>query len=372
MVDLRSPASRLACLYVLEIARIVSVEAFSVPIRGELPSLFRRPPFSGSFSRPQCSRLRPSFSALMAAVPRYGPPMDDNARVGRSKKGSVSQNNDADERRQEMEFRSLLEKVMAVKDPQHVPSLLTKNVELVLSLSSQNGVRIVETILEETKASAAAASQGEEAVEAVSHAIDLILTFVETFVEQASGMEDQNKKLLGKIIRKLSSNQQQDNPMNTMAAPTREQDLDQLLHEEREHLTAGFLRHLEGECARIANAPTMTPESARLLEILRLIQTRVLEEMLAASEDLGEAAQVLGQLVGYASASERQAVLEAGLTVRGPAFAEELLALTQEALEGFQRVVGGADPGLVDSVEQIDGRIRRYLDDHQRTTGDRS
>jgi len=271
-----------------------------------------------------------------------------------------------------MEFRSLLEKVMAVKDPQHVPSLLTKNVELVLSLSSQNGVRIVETILEETKASAAAASQGEEAVEAVSQAIDLILTFAETFVEQASGMEDQNKKLLGKIIRKLSSNQQQDNPMNTMAAPTREQDLDQLLHEEREHLTAGFLRHLEGECARIANAPTMTPESARLLEILRLIQTRVLEEMLAASEDLGEAAQVLGQLVGYASASERQAVLEAGLTVRGPAFAEELLALTQEALEGFQRVVGGADPGLVDSVEQIDGRIRRYLDDQQRTTGNRS
>lgn len=312
----------------------------------------------------------------MAAVPRYGPPMDDGARVSRSKKGSVSKNDDADaERRQEMEFRSLLEKVMAVKDPQHVPSLLTKNVELVLSLSSQNGVRIVETILEETKASSAAlqGGEGEQAVQTVSQAIDLILTFAETFVEQASGLEDQNKKLLGKIIRKLSSNQQ-DNTMNTLAAPTitREQDLDQLLHEEREHLTAGFLRHLDGECARIANAPTMTPESARLLEILRLIQTRVLEEMVAASGDLGEAAQVLGQLVGYASSSERQAVLEAGLTVRGPAFAEELLALTQEALEGFQRVVGGADPGLVDAVEQIDARIRRYLDDHQRTTGDRS
>jgi hypothetical protein len=45
--------------------------------------------------------------------------------------------------------------------------------------------------------------------------------------------------------------------------------------------------------------------------------------------------------------------------------AREMLSLTEEALKGFGRVVGGADPGLVQCVEDIDGRLRSYLDDLQ-------
>jgi len=51
--------------------------------------------------------------------------------------------------------------------------------------------------------------------------------------------------------------------------------------------------------------------------------------------------------------------------VRGTDFAEELLELTAEALDGFERVPGGADPGLVECIEQIDARVRRYLLEHQ-------
>jgi hypothetical protein len=55
----------------------------------------------------------------------------------------------------------------------------------------------------------------------------------------------------------------------------REQALDELMAQERDRFTAAFLRHVEGQCTRIANALTMTPDSARLLESLQIIQGRV-------------------------------------------------------------------------------------------------
>lgn len=71
----------------------------------------------------------------------------------------------------------------------------------------------------------------------------------------------------------------------------------------------------------------------------------------------------MGQLLGYEDQSERLAVLDAGLTVRGVEFANELAALTEEALEGFEQV--GAretvDAELVDRVRVIDDRIRKFI-----------
>ena len=86
-------------------------------------------------------------------------------------------------------------------------------------------------------------------------------------------------------------------------------------------------------------------------------------------QGIGEGAIVLGQLLGYDDESERLAVLDAGLAVRGVDFAQELASLTQEALEGFKAVLGegggsgngGVDPDLIKSVEVIDERIRRYI-----------
>jgi hypothetical protein len=66
--------------------------------------------------------------------------------------------------------------------------------------------------------------------------------------------------------------------------------------------------------------------------------------------------------MGYDDKMERMAVLEAGLTVRGVDFAKELVALTGEALEGFQRVPGGVDPDLIQRIQQIDDRLQKYIE----------
>lgn len=88
--------------------------------------------------------------------------------------------------------------------------------------------------------------------------------------------------------------------------------------------------------------------------------------LLSPNDDLikgiGEGAIVLGQLLGYDDKAERLAVLDAGLAVRGIEFAYELSALTGEALEGFKAVKGGADPGLVASIEEIDARIGLFVE----------
>ena len=243
---------------------------------------------------------------------------------------------------QTQQFRKLVEEVLSVSDPQHVPSLLTKQMPLLLALSGKDGVQIVQNILDE--------HPDPKQQEIVSETIDMILSFVEDFTSQAEKLDKQNKELLGKILRVMSS--------KDATSRQREENLNQLLQEE--NLTAGFLRHLQGECERIASATKITKESARLLQLLHVIQTRVLEEL---GQDLGEAAQVLGQLIGYDNSAERLAVLEAGLAVRGVGFAEEMLSLTEEALEGFT-TRPDVDPGLIGCVREIDDRLRLFIKDH--------
>lgn len=275
----------------------------------------------------------------------YGLPIED---VDDS---NDNQENTIPQREREL-FEQLIYDVAAVKDPQHIPSLLAKNMELILSISkSKDGVKVIESILQEASSSSSS-NQEKDAENNIVKVIDLVVTFAENFVEEAARLDTQNKQLLGKIILLLSNKDE--------TASSREQALDELLHRDKaQFTTAGFMRHVQGECQRIANAPSLTRESMRLLEFLRLIQTRVWEEV---GRDLGEAASVLGQLVSYDSKSERLAVLDAGLTVRGPAFAQELLALTEEALVGFQTVIGGADPELVVRIEEVDHRLRSYLE----------
>jgi hypothetical protein len=293
-----------------------------------------------SFGRVHVERVY--ISAPHFAGRRYGPtenPNDPNPFENRSPTPSTGAQT-------KKEFRELLNQVMQVSDPQHIPSVLTKQMGLILNLSGEEGVETVEAILNEAKE-----EQGDEAADRLEEVIDLVLSFAEEFVQLASSTSDNNKKILGKIIRAISN--------KDVAGRDREEALDELFAAERDNITAGFLRHIEGECERIAAAPKMTPESARLLEILRIIQTRALEEL---GLDLGQAAQALGQLIGYESRAERTAVLEAGLAVQGVGFAREMVALTEEALEGFARVQGGADPDLVECVKEIDERLRRFLE----------
>ena len=308
-------------------------------------------------------------------VKRYGPIDDDNDMLESDEEATTtttattsanSNTNETNEKfnNERIALRKIVDSVLSVKDPQHVPSILTKNIELILScMTTEDGAVLVETVIEDILMDQPDANTATTVLEA----IDIIMTFGEEFVQYTSHIEKQNQLLLGKIIKIMAAaqsttsvNENDKEELLVLGGGTsREEELDILFEKERQQFTPGFLRHIENECQRIANAPSMTVDSTRLLETLRIIQTRVLEEV--CSNDLGEAAQVLGQMIGYDTKMERIAVLDAGLMVRGISFAQELYGLTTEALAGFQNAIHGADPDLVDRVQQIHDHLQVYV-----------
>ena len=210
----------------------------------------------------------------------------------------------------------------------------------------------------------------EDKVEEISNAVNTILTFTETFVEQTASIEDTYKQVLNKIFTSIapSVGGLTANTSDKKTISIMENELDTLLQSESVSFTPGFLRHVEGECLRISNLKTPSSESTKMLQILRVIQTRILEEL---GKNIGEGAVVLGQLLGYENVNEQLAVLDAGLAVRGVEFARELSELTKEALDGFETVKkqqgeDGVDPELVKSVKLIDERIRSFIDKEEK------
>jgi len=244
------------------------------------------------------------------------------------------------EKAQQEEFEKLLQKMIQT-DVTSLPSLLTQNLELLLSMRGFEGEELIEKAIKEAEQSG-----DRDYADRVGGAFEYMLTFLSEFVDQAKVMDDEVKDLLGKIV--LVANSSSKN----------EEDFDEMMKNQKGNFTPAFLRHIEGECKRLEL--TQTKESARMLQIMRIIQTRVLEEL---GSDLGEGAQVLSQLLGYDDDDERNAVLEAGLTVRGPEFAVEMQELTKEAISEFEKY-DGVDPELVRRVQSVDKGLETYLLEH--------
>lgn len=266
----------------------------------------------------------------MLFAARYGPP--DAVPPGTPQPPPPQTSND------KAAFEDLVRKVMETKKPEHLPQLLGQNIELVVNGVDRDDVQaILDDALEQG---------GEPLQQQVGETIELILSFTDSFVGQLKEMDDKNKHLLGRIIK-------------TMKKSANEQELDDLMEQERQNFSPGFLRHLEGEVERIQGAPSASRESLQLIQILRTIQLRVVETM---GQELGDAAIVLGQLLGYDSDDERQAVMEAGLRVRGVEFAREMASQTSQALSDFKRLgVDGADPELVRRVQGIHDGIQGFI-----------
>ncbi|KAL7502893.1 hypothetical protein ACHAWX_000544 [Stephanocyclus meneghinianus] len=305
--------------------------------------------------RPASHSIRPSTTAqktdAVLRMARYGPP-DVPLNADRNDDGPAPID-DAYRSTVRSRFAAILREASNLDAAEELPSLVTKHVDDVLAAMTMPGV-IEEIIREEVRT-------GEGRLEDVSEVVDAIVTCVESFVEQVESLDDGYKKLLGKIFRILApekNNQLEGRDEAGRFEGSVEGRLDELLAAEKEAFTPGFLRHLEGECGRIAALPVLSPESAKMLQILRMIQARVLEEL---GKGIGEGAIVLGQLLGYDDKAERLAVLDAGLTVRGVEFACELSALTGEALKGFEHVKD-VDPGLVKSIREIDDRIGLFME----------
>ena len=287
-------------------------------------------------------------SHLVLNARRYGPPSTGDLGDGDYQPGDPSDSSSANDLIQEKTraMQTLIQKVREVTDAQHVPSLLTRNVGLLLSFSPAEMSVCLDSI---RKASQFQDSHGS--TEDTEEIIDIILSFAQDFCDETARLYNLNRLLLGRIIKAMA---------DTTPDSRREEALDNLLASERSNLTPGFLRHLAGECERIESAPKLTPESLRLLESLRVIQARVVDEM---GRDLGEPAQVIMQLLGYETKGERIAILEAGLVVRGIDFARELLTTTHEALNGFQNVPVDVDSELVERVQEINDRTRRFIEE---------
>ncbi|KAG7341283.1 hypothetical protein IV203_023242 [Nitzschia inconspicua] len=332
----------------------------------------------------QQRRKRRRNSLLSLKVARYGPQTpppnsrqeeEDDDREQDERMETAAAAASILERHQYDTFRRLVQQILTAQQPEHIPRILANHMELIMSLQGEQGTKIITDLLEEVKAQDVDCSDNDDDNDddnsfrygQTVQAVELILSFAEDFVQQAQEMDNHNKQLLGKIIKTMMmTNNDNDDDVNSVSSirdgvtKSPEELLDLVMEEEKAQFTPGFLRHLEGECDRISGAPKMTRESARLLEILRIIQTRVLEEL---GKEMGEATLVLGQLMGYDSEEELLGVLDAGLTVRGTDFAMEMASLTKEALDGFQRVPGGVDPELVERVTFIDRRLQEYLVD---------
>jgi len=253
---------------------------------------------------------------------------------------------------QKVKFNSLLEEMLKALDgdkpEQQLASICSNYVETLLNMRGYEGVELLQSALK-------GASKGGDAttMKKVSISCDYIMTFLDEFVNQAKSMDDEYKMLLGKIIKAASPSG------SSSSALDREEDLDKVLEEESGNFSPGFLRHMENECSRIETAQVISPESAKLLQTLRLVQTRIIDEL---GRDLGEAAEVLNQLLGYDDPGERIAVLEAGLQVQGIDFAQDMLDMVNEAVEGFKNLPDGeVDPELIQRVTEIASSVEKFV-----------
>lgn len=204
------------------------------------------------------------------AAARYGPPPpdffptnnndDDSNTINDQKDQSVSSSSSLFVVDEEMEkkFLNLLQQVMTASKPEHIPGLLTRHLDFLFALT--------QPVLDSVIRKAQKESDDEQQLQKqMLNAIELVVTFLHDFVEQAQHMDLRHKELLGEIITTMRKKD--------------EVELDRFLESKQKQLTPGFLRHIEGECERVANAPKMTKDSSRLLQLLYTIQARVLEEL---------------------------------------------------------------------------------------------
>jgi len=274
-------------------------------------------------------KCQSKHSFARAAIPRYGPtdPIDVIP---------LDVVSEEQQKRETDTFRSLIEKLLVIEQ-QHVPSLLTNNMELLLAVLPQR--EILELIVDDNPA------QEEEVIAIINY----LGEFVEAFVEEAKDFDRGYKELLGEIIKVMHGKNEWSN---------KEDELDDFLASHSDALTPGFLRHLEGECQRIEGSPKTTPDTVRLLEIMRTIRVRVVEEL--GKQSLGEGAAVLSQLLAYDDEKERRAVMQAGLELRGLEFAIELESMSQEALQTMEKV--DADPELVFRLTGLHEGVQKFIE----------
>jgi len=202
-----------------------------------------------SKSSPSMTTCFMSMSPSSMRSRRYGPPI----KTATEEKDSDTESEEEDLARREEEFRNVLKQVMTVKRPEHIPSLLTNHLNLLLGMRQSE---VLQRILVKAR---------QENDVGMIEAAQVVVNFLEEFVQHAQKVDAHYKKLLGDLIHQAKEGD--------------EDAFDEYVSKNRQEWTPGFLRHLNGECDRISSAQKMTPESARLCEMLYIVQARILDEI---------------------------------------------------------------------------------------------
>ena len=154
----------------------------------------------------------PCSSQSKLAAARYGPkeimPTDMNGDFFADQEEWEKQ----DENRilqQKLDFKALLEQMLALENPQHVPGFMTRNLNFLLSMRGYEGSTLMKEALEEAEKEVQNGTQEEDYYQRVSDAMDYIISFMEEFVDQSKILDEQNKQLVGKIIRAITQQKQQ-------------------------------------------------------------------------------------------------------------------------------------------------------------------
>ena len=117
---------------------------------------------ANAFLRPHFRLAAPRKKALLFSRlfmgPRYGPNEDLVSQSSKDDSDTVDLEQQEWERaeaarvsRQKMEFESLIQTVLSTPNPQHVPSIMTKHMELLLNIRGYEGSKLIESILQDAE-----------------------------------------------------------------------------------------------------------------------------------------------------------------------------------------------------------------------------
>lgn len=299
-------------------------------------------------------RSRSWFSGvLLTGVKRYGPGSSSdsgdpflNARQWEAEQSDVKEEQAACFKSMVSDLRAAVEDSAEGVDIDlagpvggKLNGIISNNLHVLLTMRGPIGVEIMRRCIEEDAA--------EDNLTPLL--VDYTIDFLETFVEEAAEADDENKRLLMEIMKAAGAGKHDDRSVANSA-------LDEYLKENKARFSSGFLKHLDGEVQRLRNLPGASPQTAKMMELLRVIQIRVLDEI---GSDFGDAATVLSQLLQYDDVELRNKVILPGLEVRGPEFATEMLKLVEEALAS----VAEDDGGLAVNLKQVKDTLVGYLND---------
>ncbi|GMH49000.1 hypothetical protein TrLO_g15505 [Triparma laevis f. longispina] len=210
--------------------------------------------------------------------------------------------------------------------------VVSRKVHVLLSMRGVEGVDLMKACIEEA---------GEDGG-LTSGLISFIIDFLEEFVSQSASLDSRNTQLLGSLIDFVRSN-------NDVAK------VEEFFDGNVEELDGNFMAHLSRQEKRLLSSPSATVETAKLLDMFKVIKVLVMDAQGRALSEGGDVAVIVNQLLQYDDDETRVQVMRAGLEARDAEW-------KQQFFEKIEEVIGETE-----GIKSDDGReMRRRLETLQK------